>query len=417
MDIPRKSQTRNRRLRRILYILFSLGIIVLITLGLSRLKPAAPTVERGTVWIDTVKRGLMVRQVRGIGSLVPEEIRWIPAVTEGRVERILIKPGTAVKTDTILVELSNPDLELAALDAEMQLKAEEARYTDLRVRLSSQLLDQQATAATVQADYNQAKLQAEANVELAKQGLLSELTLKLSKTKAEELATRHEIEQKRLSISSESAQAQLVSQQARIEQLRALLEHNRSRVEALKVRAGANGVLQQLPLDVGQRVTPGTNLARVAEPTRLKAELKITATLAKDIQLGQQTVIDTHNGTIPGKVVRIDPAVQNDTVTVDVALEGPLPQGARPDLSVDGTIELERLEDVLYVGRPVQSQANSVIGLFKVIEEGSGALRIQVKLGRSSVNTVEILEGLQAGDRVVLSDTSAWDAFNQIRFK
>lgn len=416
MDIPRKSSTvRSRRLRRIIYSIFALGLAAAITVGLSRLQPAAPSVDRATVWIDTVKQGQMLRQVRGLGTLVPEEIRSIAAANEGRVERILVRPGAQVRTDTVLVELSNPELELNALDAESKMKAAEAALTDLRVRLESQLLDLKAAGATVQADYHQAKLQAEANEELAKKGLVSDLTLKLSRSRAEELATRFDIEQKRLSINAESVQAQLAVQQANLDQLRELYQFRRKEVDALKVRAGIEGVLQQLPLEVGQRVTPGTNLARVAQPQRLKAELKIAETQAKDIVLGQVASIDTRNGIVPGRVVRIDPAVQQGTVTVDVALEGPLPQGARPDLSVDGTIELERLENVVHVGRPVNGQANSVVGLFKLDPDGKNASRIQVKLGRSSVNTIEIVEGLKPGEQVILSDTSAWDAYDRIR--
>jgi HlyD family secretion protein len=417
MDIPRKSQARKRRLRKVIYALLVLCAIPLITLGLSRLKPAAPTVERATVWTDTVKQGSMLRQVRGLGTLIPEEIRLIPANTEGRVERIVVKPGAVVKPDSILLELSNPELQQEAMDAEMQVKAAEAEYISLRVQLDSQLLDQEAAAATIKSDYSQAKLQAEANEELAKKGLLSDLTLKLSKTRAEELAIRNNIENKRLSISSESVQAQLTTQRTKIDQLRALNQLKRGQVESLKVRAGIEGVLQQLPLEVGQRVTPGTTLAKVAEPKRLKAELKIAETQAKDIQIGQIASIDTRNGLIEGRVARIDPAVLNGTVTVDVTLEGALPQGARPDLSVDGTIELERLENVLYVGRPVHGQANSTIGIFKLDEGGEQASRIQVKLGRSSVNTIEIVEGLKVGDQVILSDMAAWDAFDRVRLK
>ncbi|MCS6805933.1 MAG: efflux RND transporter periplasmic adaptor subunit [Acidobacteriota bacterium] len=415
MDIPRPSVARRKRLRRALYGLIGLGLIVLITVGVSRLKPAPPSVERATVWIDTVKRGPMLRQVRGLGTLVPEEIRWIPAATEGRVERRLVQPGAVVKSDTVLLELSNPELEQAALEAKMQLRAAEAEYTNLRVQLESQLLTQRAQAAAVQAEYHQAKLQAEANEELAKDHLISDLILKLSQVRAEELSTRFEIEQKRLAIMAESVKAQLAVQQARVEQLRALYELRRSQVEALHVRAGTGGVLQQVLVEVGQQVTPGTNLARVADPTRLMAQIRIPETQAKDVQIGQTAAIDTRNGIVPGRVVRIDPAVQNGTVTVDVALEGPLPKGSRPDLSVDGTIEIERLEDVLYVGRPAFGQEKSTVGLFKLINGGREAVRVPVKLGRSSVNTIEILDGLQPGDQVILSDMSAWDAFDRIR--
>ena len=415
MDIPRKSQARKRRIRRILYALLGLVFLVLTTFGLSRLRPAAPAVERATVLTDTVKRGLMLRQVHGLGTLVPEEIRWITAANEGRVERILVLPGKVVKADTVLLELSNPEMELTALNAEWQLKAGEAQYIDLRVRLESQRLDQQAATARVQAEYHQAKLRAERNELLFKEGLYPEVDLKLSKVTAEELANRYQLEQKRLDISAESIQAQLAVQKTQVEQFRAQYQLKRSQVDSLRVRAGVDGMLQQLPVQVGQRVTPGTNLARVADPSRLKAEIKIAETQAKDIQIGQPATVDTRNGIIPGRVSRIDPAVQNGTRTVDVVLEGALPKGAVPDLSVDGTIELERLENVLYVGRPAFGQEKSTVTLFKLLEDGKTAAQVKVKLGRSSVNTIEILEGLQLGNQVILSDMSAWDAYDRIR--
>ncbi|PYV81028.1 MAG: RND transporter [Acidobacteria bacterium] len=402
MDIPRKISARRRFLRRLFYTVASLLTILLITLGLSRLKPAAPSVEKQTVWTDTVKRGSMLRQVRGMGTLVPEEIRWIPAANEGRVERILVLPGKVIKADTVLLELSNPEMELAALNAEWQLKAAEAQYTDLHVKLESQRLTQQADTARVQAEYHQAKLRADRNALLAKDGLYPDVDLKLSQVTAEELANRYALEQKRLDISSESIEAQLAVQKTTVEQLRAVYQLKRSQVDSLHVRSGVDGVLQQLPVQVGQRVTPGTNLARVADPTRLKAEIKIAETQAKDIQIGQP-------------VIRIDPSVQNGTRTVDVVLEGDLPKGAVPDLSVDGTIELEHLEDVLYVGRPAFGQEKTSVTLFKLLEDGTGATKVQVKLGRSSVNFIEILEGLKVGDRVILSDMSTWDAYDRIR--
>jgi len=414
MDIPRKSQGRKRQIRRIIYALTAIVAIGLITVGVARLKPAAPTVERSSVWIDTVKRGSMLRQVRGLGSLVPEEIRWIPAQTQGRVERILVKPGTDVRADTVLLELTNPEAEQAAMEATSQLKGAEAEYTSLRVSLERRLLDQQATAATVQADFSQAKLQAEVNDELAKQGLISQLNMKVSKVRAEELATRNAIEEKRLSITSEEIKAALAVQQERVSQLRALAALRRSQVDALRVRAGIDGVLQQMPIEVGQSVTPGTNLARVSNPKRLKAEIRIAETQIKDVGIGQPVTVDTRNGIIPGVVSRIDPASQNATVTVDVTLTGELPRGARPDLSVDDTIELERLEDIRYVGRPVHGQDHNSISLFKLTEGGKQAVRVTVRLGRSSVNTIEIVEGLREGEQVVLSDTAQWDNVNTI---
>lgn len=420
MDIPRPSEVKRRRQRRrLLLALGGILVVGLVTVGLARLQPAAPTVERASIWTDTVKRGEMLRQVRGNGTLVPEEIRWIPALSMGRVERILVLPGAAVKTDTILVELSNPELDQAAFDAEWQLEAAEAELANLRVQLESQRLNQKATAATAQANFNRAKLEAEINEDLAKSDLVPALTLKQSKANAEELGKLAEIEQERFRISADATQAQLAVQQAKVKQFRAQVELKRKQVGALKVRAGIDGVLQKLgdtlSLQIGQQVAPGANLATVANPARLKAEIKVAETQAKDIQLGQAAFIDTRNGVISGRVVRVDPAVQSGTVTVDVALDGALPKGARPDLSVDGTIELERLPDVIYVGRPVQGQAESTVGIFKVIDEGKGALRVPVKLGRSSVSTIEILQGLQVGDQVILSDMSAWDAHARVR--
>jgi HlyD family secretion protein len=406
---------RRRRIKRIVYSAAGLLLVLGISLGLSRLKPAAPSVEWSTVWPDTVKRGPMLRQVRGNGTLVPEEIRWIPALTEGRVERLRLLPGAPVRADTVLLDLSNPQLDLDLLDAQSQLKAGEAEYLDLQVSLESQRLDQQAAAAKVQAEYNQAKLQADRDEILAREGLTPDLTLKLSKVIAEELANRYEIEKKRLEIYAESIKAQLAVQKTKVEQHRALYELRKSQVDALHVKAGTDGVLQQLPVEVGESVAPGTNLARVAEPKRLKAALKIPETQAKDIMIGQPAVIDTRNGTIPGRVTRIDPASENGTVTVDVALAGELPKGARPDLSVDGTIELERLDDVLYVGRPVQAQQESLVTLFRVDPDRRGAVRVKVRFGRTSVNTIEVLEGLIVGDQVLLSDMSTWDAYDRIR--
>jgi HlyD family secretion protein len=414
MDIPRKSAARKRRLRQILYAAVALIAVVVVTVGVSRLKPAAPGVERSTVWIDTVKRGPMLREVRGPGTLVPEEIRVIAAATQGRVERILLKPGTAVDANTVLIELSNAELEQTAQDAEYQLRAGQADYNNLKVRLESERMTQEAAAATVRADYQQAKLQVETDETLAKDGLIPAIILKLSRVKAEELAHRYSIEEKRVEVSKKSVDAQLAAQEARVSQFQALSRLKHTQVATLKVLAGTAGVLQQMQVEVGQQVAPGTNLARVVEPQHLKAELKIAETQAKDIALGQRASIDTRNGIIPGHVIRIDPAAQQGTVTIDAALEATV-QGARPDLSVDGTIELERLDNVLYVGRPAFGQSQSTISLFKLEDGGQTAVRMQVKLGRSSVNTVEILEGLREGDQVILSDTSQWDNYNHIR--
>jgi HlyD family secretion protein len=415
MDIQRKGIGRKKRIRRIIYGTGGLVLVLLITLGLSRLEPAAPSVERATVWMDTVKRGEMIRQVRGTGTLVPEEIRWIPAVTEGRVERRVVLPGAEVKPDTIILELSNPELVQTALAAEMDLKRSEAEYANLRIQLESQAMAQRAGAAAIEAEYIQAKLQAESNQELADSGLISKLIVRQSTARANSLTTRHQLEQQRLAIVSKSVEAQLEAKRAEVEQRRALYNLRRRQVQALRVRAGIAGILQQLPVEVGQQVTPGFNLARVAVPEQLKAELRIPETQARDIQIGLPVSIDTRNGVVAGRVMRVDPAAQGGTVTVDVSLERPYPRGTRPNLSVDGTIELERLEDVLYVGRPAYGQPNSTVGLFKLLEDGKTAVRVRVKLGRGSVTTFEIVEGLQVGDQVILSDTSAWDAFDRIR--
>jgi HlyD family secretion protein len=417
MDIPRKSAARKKRIRLIIYIALGLIAVPLITWGLSRLKPAAPGVDAGTVWRDTVKRGPMDLQVRGLGTLVPEENsqQAVPAVVQGRVIRRLVLPGTIVKADTLIMELSNPEAEQAAVDAEWQVKEAEAQYNSLKAQLDSQLLDQKATAATVKSDYLQGKLKAEKDAEMAKAGIGPQITADLSQANAEALTTRNQIESDRVGVLANSIAAQLAAQKAKVEQLRALYDLKRQQLDSLKVRAGISGVLQELPVEVGQQVAPGTMLAKVADPTKLQAELKIAETQAKDLQLGQKAEVDTHNGVIPGHVIRIDPAVLNGTRTVQVKLDGPLPPGAVPDLSVDGTIEIEHLDNVLYVGRPAFGRAQSTVSLFKVVNGGKDAVRVQVKLGRTSVNTVEILQGLSVGDEVVLSDMSRWDSFDRIR--
>jgi HlyD family secretion protein len=415
MDVPRPHIAKQKRKRRIIIIAGSILGLILVTFLLSRLKPAVPSVDRSTVWIDTVKRGPMVRQVRGLGTLVPQEIRWIAANTEGRVEKILIRPGAHVEPDTIILELTSPELEQAARDAELQYKAAEAELTTLRATLQRQLLEQESSAARVHSEYQQAKMENETNENLKKNGLVAELIYKTSKVKAEDLLIRDAIEQKRYVFARDSIEPQLASKQAAVDQAKALAQLKLNQVEALHVRAGFTGVLQQLPLEVGQRVIPGANLARVADPTKLKAQVKIAETQAKDIQINQVASIDTRNGVVPGHVVRVDPAVEQGTVTVDVELEGELPKGARPDLSVDGTIELERLDNVIYVGRPAFGQENNTVGIFKLVAGTSEAVRTPVKLGRSSVNTIEILSGLEPGDQVILSDTSSMDAHERIR--
>jgi len=415
MDVPRVGVAAKKRKRRIIIITASVLGLILATIAISRLKPAVPSVERSTVWIDTVKRGPMVRQVRGLGTLVPEDIRWIPTNTEGRVEKIIIWPGTHVEPDSVILELSSPELEQAAHDAALQATAAEAELTTLRATLQRELLDQEATTTKAKSDYEQAKMERETNDQLAKNGLVAVLQYKTSKVKEAELANRNDIEQKRLAFARDSIDPQLAAKQAAVDQAKQLAKLKTDQVEALHVRAGMSGVLQQLPVQIGQRVKVGDNLARVADPTKLKAQVKIAETQAKDIQVGQKAVIDTRNGTANGHVTRVDPAVEQGTVTVDVAFDEPLPKGARPDLSVDGTIELEHLDNVIYVGRPAFGQENNTVGMFRLVDGSAEAVRTSVKLGKSSVNTIEILSGLKPGDQVILSDTSAWDAHERIR--
>ena len=416
MDVPiRKSSRRNRRTHIIAYSVIGLFAISVIAFGVSRLRPAAPALERSTALIETVKRGPMQRDVHGTGTLVAEDIRIIAASTAGRVDRVLVHPGTEVSPGTVLLELSNPELQQSAVDADYQVKAAEAEQKNLKVRLESERMTQQSVTATVKAEYQQARLQLDADEMLTKKGVLPALSLKLSQVRTEDLANRYEIEQKRLDVVTRSAEAQVAAQQARVSQLGALLKLKNEQVHNLRVPAGTSGVLQQMTVEAGQQVSPGTNLARVVEPQHLKAELKIAETQVKDIQIGQHAQIDTRNGIIPGHVSRMDPAAQQGTFTVDVALDGELPAGARPDLTVEGTIELERLDDVVYISRPAFGQAYSTIKLFKLDDDGNNATRVQVKVGRSSVNALEILDGLHPGDRVILSDTSALDAFDRIR--
>lgn len=417
MDIQRKGIARRRFLKWILPVCIVCAAIGGTGWYVSRLEPAAPTADRALLWIDIVKRGSMQRNVRGLGTLVPQDTRWITTSTEGRVERMCVEPGEQVFPDTILLELSNPRLEQETLNAEWDWKAAQKSYLDLEVTLESQQLGQEASVVALEAEYQQALLKADANDELSRQGLYPELNLKLEKATAVNLANRLQIERKRLEISGKSAEAQLGVQQAKINQLRAFYELKRSQLDQLKVRAGVAGVLQLLPVQLGQQASPGANLARVADPTRLKAELKVGETQAKDIQINQVASIDTRNGIIPGKVIRIDPAVVDGTVTVDVGLDGDLPKGARPDLSIDGTIILENLAEVVYVGRPVQGAAGTSVSLFKLEPDEKHAIRVTVKLGRSSVNSVEIRAGLNPGDKVILSDMSAQDGFDRIRLK
>jgi multidrug efflux pump subunit AcrA (membrane-fusion protein) len=420
MDIVRDASVKRNKKRKQISLTVAAVVVVLgITLGVSKLKPAAPSVDAGTIWTDTVKRGSMLRNVRGIGSLVPipEDVRLIPAETDVRVERILVLPGTPVKPDTIIMELSNPQVQQEALASDLELKSAEAEYHNTKAKVSSDLLNLKAEAATVEADYENAKRDADANKELTKIGVLSESAMKASVAKAREFATRHQIEQERIAETTKAVDTQLAVQQANIEQKRAMAGLKHRQLDALKVRAGITGVLQEEPVQVGQRAAQGTILAKVVQPEHLKAELKIPETQAKDIMIGQQADIDTHNGVVGGSVSRIDPAVLNGTVTVDVKLDGPPPKGARPDLSVDGTIMLEKLDNVLYVGRPAFGQEKQKVGMFKLDADSKGAARVQVELGRMSVSNVEIVRGLKEGDQVILSDMSRWESNDRVRLE
>jgi HlyD family secretion protein len=420
MDIARPDIAKKKRLKRLIFAFSGFAIVGLTTVGVSRLQPALPTVE-AAIFTDTVKRGEMLREVRGTGSLVPEEVRWVTATAPGRIERILLLPGVTVAAGTVIVELSNPELEQAAFDVESQWHSAEAQMERLGVQLESERLTQQSLIASLKSDLAQARIEAEADANLLKDGLVPDLAAKRSKAKANDLAARCALEETRLEITAKARKAQLRVQEADVEKLRKQHQLKLRQVEALKVTAGIDGVLQRIgnerSLQVGQQVSVGVAVALVANPAKLKAEVKIAETQARDVQHGQISMIDTRNGVITGHVARIDPAVQNATVTVDVMLDGPLPRGARPDLSVDGTITLERLDDVIYVGRPVNGQPDSFVKLFKLIEGGKGAKRVHVKLGRTSVTSIEVLEGLDVGDQIILSDMSQWDAYDEVRLK
>jgi len=415
MDIPRPTRTVRRWLP-----VFAVGGALLLAggwgLALSSTKNSAAPVDRASVLVDAVKRGDLVHQIRVLGSLVPIESRWLPAATSGRVERIYVRPGALVKPDTVLLELSNPELEQSALEAQLQLRAAEAEFANLTVQQQSLLLAQRAQAAAVHSEYRQAKIQSESNQQLAQQGLMPQLTAQLSAVKAEELATRDALEQQRLAIANDAIRAQLAAQRARIDQLRALFALRAQMVTGLRVRASRRGVLEQLPVEVGQQVSPGTNLARVADPHKLKAQLRVPEIQAKDLKLAQHALIDTRNGTVAGQVSRIDPAVSAGTVTVDIEIIGRLPEGARPDLSVEGAIELERLHDVLHIGRPAFAVEGSDATLFRLKRDHSGAERIPIRFGRGSVERIEV-SGLKEGDEVVLSDLPALENVEQIAFK
>jgi HlyD family secretion protein len=420
MDVPRTDARRRKIVRWTIFIVIMALAIPGTFYGLSRLKPAAPGVDMSALWPDTAKRGEMLLEVHGLGTLVPEETMLIPATTDGRVAQILVKPGTPVKADSVVMILVNPDLDTEAQDAQYALKVAEADYDNLKVTLQKTLLDMKATAAQVGADYSTARLEADRDAALAKENLLAGVDARISEVKAQQLANRNSIEQERLSINGAAEESQLSAQRVKEDQLRADYELKKSRVEQLKVRAGFDGMLQQLPspltpVEVGQKVTAGTPLGKVAQPSKLKAELKIAETQVKDITIGLPAVVDTRNGLIEGHVSRIDPSIINGTVTVDVKLEGQLPPGARPDLSVDGTVQIEKLDNVLYVGKPVFGQENATVQIFKIDPDGKYAQKVKVTFGRSSVNTIEIKNGLQPGDRVILSDMSQYDAYDRIR--
>jgi HlyD family secretion protein len=422
MDIARPEFKVQKRRKQVIAGVVIVIVVAALTVVVYRLRPAAPTVERGTVWTDSVKRGSMLRQVHGIGSLVPsyESVLQIPAETEATVVRIRVLPGgSPVTADTILVDMSNPTVEQNAVDAELQWKAAVADYQSQKMKLESDLMNQKAAAATVKADYSQAQLQSETDKSLYDLGVISGLAYKASKGKADELTARNGLADDSVASSQKAIDAQLAELQAKVDQMHVLYELKKKQLDALKVRAGINGILVEMPLQVGQHVLPGTMLAKVVQPNHLMAELKIAETQARDVQDGEPASIDTHNGVISGAVMRVDPAVQNGTVTVDVKLAGDLPKGARPDLSVDGTIDLERLQDVLYVGRPAFGQENSTIQLFKLDRPDgpTDAIRVPVKVGRASVNSIQVLEGLREGDTVVLSDMSRWDNTDRIRLQ
>jgi HlyD family secretion protein len=429
MDVARPDISRKKRRNRAVGAAVAVATLALITLGIARLKPAAPSVDKATISCDTVKRGEMLREVRGNGTLVPMDIRWVAAPSAGRIEKILVQAGQAVKADTILIELSDPVTEQEAVSAQAELKAEEANLEKLRVQVESDQLTQEAAVATAESNYKQAKIDFDVNDELGKSGLVAQMTVNQSKAKAEELQKLFEIEKSRMDMIPRSTKAQIDAQQAKVEQLQTEYDQKRLLADSLKVRAGINGIVQKLGddsqisaqgsmgdiLQAGQQISAGANLARISDPNRLKAQIRIAETQVRDVTAGQLASIDTRNGIISGHVIRIDPAAANGVVAVDVALDGALPKGTRPDQSVDGTIQLERLEDVLYVGRPVNGSADSQVSLFKLVDEGSGAVRAPVHLGRTSVSSIEILAGLKAGDQIILSDMSAYDTQDRIR--
>lgn len=417
MDIARPELKRRKRIKQTAWITSSIIVAVILIIALTGLEPAAPAVDRATVWTDTVQRGDMVRRVRGPGVLAPSEIRWIAATTEARVDRVLVQPGAVVEADTVLVEMSNPTLAQQVLEARSEVVAAEADLAALEVRLQSQVLDQRATLAQIRADAEGARLQVEAEAQLLEKNILPRIQYQRSVLNANQLEERLDIEQQRIEQFQNSVDAQVRAARARIEQLETMANFRAHQLEALNVTAGIRGVLQELTVESGQRLAAGDNIARVARPDTLLAELRIPETQAKDVQLGQDVDVDTRNGVIPGRVMRIDPRVANGTVQVDVTLTGDLPPGARPDLSVDGTIQIERLDEVLYVGRPAFGTPESTVHLFRIDPSDGTAIRVPVELGRSSVNVIEVRQGLTEGDEIILSDTAAWDDHDRIRLQ
>ena len=414
VDIPREPKRKKTK-----YLWPVLGAVALLVVSglLWQLEPAAPSVDRATIWTDTVRRGEMIREVRGPGLLVPEQARWVVSSTAGRVERVHVQPGERVEANTVLLELSNPDVQVEGLNAERQLAAAEAQLADLRSTLEGQRLSQAGQVAQIRSEYRAAQRQLEASRELAERNLIPRNELARAQDEAEELQTRLSLEERRLEVIASSMDERIQAQVSQVARLRAIADFQQRRASSMEVRAGAAGVVQDLDLEVGQWVMPGQTLARVVEPDRLQAELRIPETQARDLALGQSASIDTRNGVVQGQVMRINPAVQNGAVLVEVSLPDSLPRGARPDLSVEGTIQIERLEDVLFVGRPAYGQPNSRVGMWRVVEGGDAAVRVPVQLGRSSVNTIEIVEGLARGDTVILSDLSSYDETDRLRLE
>jgi HlyD family secretion protein len=417
VDIARPEFARRKRIRLLLYAAVALIGFPALMIGVYRLKPAAPSVDRASVSLDSVRRGEMLREVRGIGTLVPVDIRWIPAQTSAHVDKIVLQSGAIVKPTSVILELSDPQLQHDALDAEYGYKAAEADLANLKVQLANSLMAQKSAGADVEIQYQQAKIQADLDKQLSDRGMQAEVVSKKSAVAMEELAKKEDLVQQQLKIAGDAAQAQIAAAEAHLQQQGVLYELKKNQLEALHVRAGLSGVLSAVSVEVGQQVAPGTNLVRVADPTHLKATIQIPETQAKDIQIGQMASVDTHNGIGSGHVTRVDAAVVNGTVGVDVSFDGPQPTGARPDLSVDGTIQLERIPNILYVGRPVQGEPDSTVGLFRVVDDGKEAVRVKVQLGRSSVSTIEVIQGLQVGDQVILSDMSSWDAYDRVRLE